>query len=102
MEMSGKEFRCHYRMSREDYGRLLVILKPDLERRKHSRSTSLTPGQKILIALRFFAGGSYLDIGRAHGVTSNHVHNVVWEVVDAVDAHQNDFTTARGFPTRRL
>jgi len=44
---------------------------------------------KLCIALRFLAGGSYLDISFAYDVPHNTVHFYVWQALDAIDHSQD-------------
>lgn len=40
---------------------------------------------RLAIALRMFAGGSYIDVCLLFGVSKESVFNIMWEVVDAIN-----------------
>jgi len=44
---------------------------------------------KLCCALRFLAGGSYLDISFAYDVPPNTVHFYVWQALNAIDRSQD-------------
>ena len=46
----------------------------------------IDPRHKLAVALRFKAGGSYLDIRLVHGVTIKTLHDCVWAAVDGINA----------------
>ena len=45
------------------------------------------PETKLAIALRYFAGGSPLDLEMIYHVAKSTVMNCAWLVVDAINAH---------------
>ena len=48
----------------------------------------IDPRHKLAAALRYFAGGSYLDIRLVHGMSQSSVLRSVWETVDAIHASE--------------
>jgi hypothetical protein len=95
MSELGETFtRRAYRMSRKSFWKLLGILHPQLElqstgpdkkTRKGARNGLINHAVRLSIALRYFAGGSPVDIAITHGVSHTAVFESVWEVVDAVN-----------------
>jgi hypothetical protein len=59
------EFRMSYKSFKKLYGLLYLDLKPSV---KNTRIDAIHPKTKLLVALRFFAGASYLDLMRIHGI----------------------------------
>ena len=45
----------------------------------------INPRHKLAAALRFFAGGSYLDIRLCHGMSTETMYECVWRAVDAIN-----------------
>ena len=52
----------------------------------HYRNGEITTEICLACALRFFAGGSYLDITISHGIGKTNVYRSVWEVVHATNS----------------
>lgn len=86
-------FRRYYRLGRDDFAVLLELLRPHLAvdetmSRRGSPSTPVTPELQLSMALRIFAGGSYLDIMLLHGVHRSTLYKSLWRVVDALNNTQ--------------
>ena len=78
-EVSDGELRSRYRFGRDSIEFLTEILKNDLQRQT-KRNHALSPTQQILVALRFFASGSFLQlIGDTVGLPKS---SVSWAVKD--------------------
>ena len=60
-ELTDQELRSRYRFGRESIKFLVEILKDDLQRQTR-RNHALSPTLQVLVALRFFASGSFLQI----------------------------------------
>ena len=52
----------------------------------HYRNGEITTEIRLACALRFFAGGSYLDITISHGIGKTDVYRSVWAVVHATNS----------------
>ena len=50
----------------------------------HYRNGEIKMEIRLACALRFFAGGSYLDITISHGIGKTDVYRSVWAVVHAI------------------
>lgn len=91
----GSFFRRAYRMSYESFQKLYCLIKDGIEehiKRGQSRNESpfapngcVTADIRLAIALRWFAGGSYLDIKISHSVGKDEVYRSIWAVVSAVN-----------------
>ena len=89
-------FRRAYRMKKLTFYKLHSLLQPLLLRQffpkrggnRHPRKNSylINTEIRLSIALRYFAGGSPLDIMMVHGVSFTSVFSSVWGVVDVVNS----------------
>eukprot|EP00733_Pompholyxophrys_punicea_P002043 Pompholyxophrys_punicea_v1_NODE_1333_length_782_cov_6.723521.p1 type:complete len:163 gc:universal NODE_1333_length_782_cov_6.723521:97-585(+) len=83
---SNFEFRRTYRLSKATFGELLRLIRPSLEpnpdmaRLANSESREVSPELQLSAALRYFSGGSYLDIIRIHGIHVSTFYDIVWRV----------------------
>ena len=90
-DVSDEELRCRYRFGRDSIEFLTEILKNDLQRQT-KRNHALSPTQQILVALRFFASGSFLQlIGDTVGLLKSSVSRAVKDVSLALAQKQNEF-----------
>jgi hypothetical protein len=85
------EFRRFYRMNRATFAGLCDLLRPDLQRdeamaQRGSPGGAIAPELQLSIALRFFAGGSYLDICAYHGVQKGTLYVILWRVTNSINA----------------
>jgi len=74
------------------FNNLLMILLPHLilgSGRTWAPNGVIPPELRLALALRYFAGGSALDIMISHHMLHTEVYNSVWMVVDAVNATQS-------------
>ena len=88
---TDEELRARYRFGRQSLEFIATLLSDDL-RRSTRRNHAMPPLQQVLIALRFFASGSFLQvIGDTVGVDKSTVSRVVTNVSKALLARQNRF-----------
>jgi hypothetical protein len=89
----GAHARRAYRMETTSFWELHRILFPSLNRQSRGRKRKrgktpnggITTPARLSMALRYFAGGSPVDICVVHGVSHCQVFISVWMVVDAVN-----------------
>ena len=108
------ELRARYRFGRNSINCIINLLCGDLVR-DTDRGHALEPEQQVLMALRFFATGSFLQvIGDTFGVHKSTVSRVMravslalnrrfsqfikWPTNDEVDIIKNNFFLQAGFP----
>ena len=88
---TDEELRVRFRFGRESIGFITDVLTDDLQR-KTRRNHALQPVDQVLIALRFFASGSFLQVvGDTIGVDKSTVSRVVMDVARALVAKQHRF-----------
>ena len=87
-EMNDAEFKRHYRLDRPTFDWLLALIKDaittDIKQAKCSSGQPVQPRIKLAAALRFLAGGIYLDIAFGYGLYYKHVITYVWQVLEAI------------------
>ena len=113
LNYTDKELRARYRFGKESIQYITNLIETDL-RRKTNRSHALRPIDQVLMALRFYASGNFLQvIGDIVGVDKSTVSRAVHDVSQLLSAKQSMFikwpTTAavnnenkNGFYRRRL
>ena len=95
-ELTDEELRSSYRFGQESIKFLVEILKDDLQRQTR-RNHALSPTLQVLVALRFFASGSFLQIiGDTVGLPKSTVSRIVTDVSKALVSKQEEFIN---FPT---
>ena len=52
---------------------------------KHTRDGAVPVEIRLAVALRMFAGGSYVGIAVLFGISKESVFNIMWQVVDAIN-----------------
>ena len=72
--LSDHQFRVFYRMTKRTFFQLLTMLRPSLIRNKLQGkhgcpNGTICPELQLSMAIRWLAGGSYLDIHHFHGVS---------------------------------
>ena len=89
--MSDESFQYRYRITKEVAHDLCAVLNDDLNRATR-RSQSLPPSLQILIAIRYFATGSF-QRGNAdiHGVHRTTVCKVIHKAAEAICGKANLF-----------
>lgn len=75
-------------MSPESFNKLVELLAPKLLPKNllMTRKDFLPPRTIVAIALRYFAGGSYLDLIRRSGISKQGIYSCVHRVVKAVNS----------------
>lgn len=82
--LTDDELRRRYRFSGRSINRLVELLTPRLQRPTR-RNQSLSPRQQVLIALRFYATGNFLQvIGDTFGIDIATVSRVITSVTVAL------------------
>ena len=85
------ELRARYRFGKESIQYITNLIETDL-RRKTNRSHALRPIDQVLIALRFYASGNFLQvIGDTVGVDKSTVSRAVHDVSQLLSAKQSMF-----------
>lgn len=88
---TNEELRCRYRFGRDSLQFLTELLQDDLQRQTR-RNHALTPTVQLLVALRFFASGSFLQIiGDTVGLSKSAVSKIITDVSEALAGKQHQF-----------
>ena len=94
------EFCRRHRMSEEKFMFHLIPIQEQTEffreltpekRRLHRCCYGVDPldsRHKLAAALRWIAGGSYLDIRLVHGMSQSMLHSCIWNAVDAINSSE--------------
>jgi hypothetical protein len=87
-------FRSEYRMSPESFRKLVELLRGDLEpkdikKQKKPRKNCLDPETKVMMTLRWLAGGQYVDQCRRNGVSKAAVFTAFQQVIHAITSNPN-------------
>ena len=90
--LSEPEVKSRYRFSRDSIQYITDTLAPDLER-PTERNHALKPQEQVLVALRFFASGSFLELvgDTVGGIPKCTVSRIVSRVSTALARKQNQF-----------
>ena len=90
--LSEAEVKSRYRFSRDSIQYITDTLAPDLER-PTERNHPLKPQEQVLVALRFFASGSFLELvgDTVGGIPKCTVSRIVSRVSTALARKQNQF-----------
>ena len=85
--MSDSFFKKYFRMDRPSFKILLDKILHCVSPTKYNQCKLriIHPSIKLAVALRFLAGGSYLDLSFAFDIPDNTVMGYVWEVFEAID-----------------
>lgn len=92
-EISELQFKRLFRISRQAFKQLVIKLEDceeprDVTAAENSSGSSITMTTRLACALRWLAGGSYLDICFAFGVAEGsffHENGVLWGTLTALD-----------------
>ena len=96
-ELRGDEFKRRYRMPQETFNFLLETIASffqpltshqELKQQCLYGNSGIDPRHKLAAALRWFAGGSYLDIRLVHSMSVAKMYQCVWKTVDAINASE--------------
>lgn len=91
LDLSDEELRQRYRFGREGILFVSNLLHDDLVR-ETNRNHSLSVEQQVMIALRFYASGSFLQvIGDTLGLDKSTVSRVVTAVTESLCRKTDDF-----------
>ena len=91
--VTDEELRNRFRFGRQGIGYITNLIADKL-RRSTRRNHALPPLLQVLIALRFYASGSFLQvIGDTAGVEKSTVSRAVANVSNALIAKQSEFIT---------
>ena len=94
--LDDEELISRYRLNRQCITDLCELLAGDLQRCT-GRSASLSVATQILVALRYFATGSFQGVdGDLHGVSQSSVSRSISAVAKALNRHASQFIR---FPT---
>ena len=88
-------FRTRYKISSRMFKDICKRIRKDVEAedaKQAMRSSGglITAELQLSMALRYMAGGHYVDIADLHGVHQNQVYNAVSQVADAINKHYSD------------
>ena len=84
-ELSDEQFRGKFRMSKEVFSRFFELIKSDISIPSDDRGMPTKPTIKVLIALRFYASGSFQDMsGELLGTSQSQVSKIIEEVTTAI------------------
>jgi len=99
--MTSTEFARYYRISKPRFEQVVrdITPRPRELRKKRAAATRGGHGKtfieydlRLSIALRYLAGGSYLDLMYLHGVGKSSVFHLLWDTLERVDAALPEFT----------
>ena len=83
--LTPKEFERRYRMDLEGFNSVLEKIKPAFGPMRPNVPSQVAPELKLSMALRWVAGGSYLDIADLHGVEVSTFYQHLWTTLEAID-----------------
>ena len=88
-QLSDEEFKKQYRLDRLTFDWLLALIEPriksDAIKAICSSGQPVQPIVKLAAALRYLAGGIYLDIAFGYSIFYKNVMHFVWQVLTAID-----------------
>ena len=97
--MTEREFARYYRVDRQSFADIVEMITPPLpelrKRRKRGRKSSggfVEFDLRLSMALRYLAGGSYLDIMYLHGVSRSTCYKHIFGTLKAMDMALPEFT----------
>ena len=86
MSKNPAYFKRSYRLDRVDFMDLLSNIRPCIE---YNELTNAVISVSLLIhsfSLRMLAGGSYLDICFGCRISTSHIYQIFWRVLEAINA----------------
>jgi hypothetical protein len=83
--LTAKQFRQRYRIDLEGFNQVLEKIRPAFPPMRANVPSQVPPELRLSMALRWMAGGSYLDIADLHGVAESTFFELLWETVEAID-----------------
>lgn len=97
--MTERDFARYYRVDRQSFADIVEMITPPLpelrKRRKRARKSSggfVEFDLRLSMALRYLAGGSYLDIMYLHGVSRSTCYKHIFGTLKAMDMALPEFT----------
>jgi hypothetical protein len=80
-------FRIEYRMSPQTFNKLVNLIRDDIEPKDKSRTRKdyLDAETKVMMTLRWLAGGQYVDQCRRNGVSKSSVFACFTKVINAIN-----------------
>ena len=88
--MTDKEFKLHFRFSKETVGRIAKMLHTDLA--LDPQGEPLSPVQQLCVALHHYGGGHYQRVtGLCGGVSQNAARTALIQVTNALVARKAQF-----------
>ena len=89
--LTNEELRKRYRFGREGINYITELVRENLQR-VTNKKTALTVEQQVIITLRYFSSGSFMQVfGDNLGYDKSTLSRVVGDVIDALLAKRNDF-----------
>ena len=88
-------FRTRYKISSQMFKDICDKIRKDVEAEDGKQAARSSGGLisaelKLSMALRYMAGGHYVDIADLHGVEKNEVYRAVRQVAEAINKHYSD------------
>ena len=80
-----------YRLCGDDFDVVLHLIQDKLMPRRAGGKHIIPPIIKLAVALRFLAGGSYLDLSFGYKIPRKNVHQYVFQVIKAIDDSRHPF-----------
>ena len=86
-------FQRAYRLNHDEFDTLLAKIRAHLRttslsatRARASSGSPVTLECRLAATLRYLAGGSYIDICFCHGIAPTTFYDVIWSIMDAIEA----------------
>eukprot|EP00732_Lithocolla_globosa_P002198 Lithocolla_globosa_v1_NODE_1377_length_2621_cov_9.489478.p1 type:complete len:410 gc:universal NODE_1377_length_2621_cov_9.489478:1368-139(-) len=87
--VSDRSFQRAYRVDKPTFSCLADAIREDVQVNEHfailSSGEPISVEIRLACALRWLAGGSYIDISWAHGVAEHSFYQIIWPVIDAIN-----------------
>ena len=82
MSLSEREFKSHFRFSKDTVSKLVDLMRPDLEH-ETNRGLPLSPELKVCLALATYGGGHFQRVtGLCGGVRQSTARKAIVQVTD--------------------
>ena len=86
------DFKSRYRLRRATVMDIIDVITDDIQSGHDGRNQDLTPTLKTLLALRFYATGSFQTVaGDLHGVSTSAAHNAIHDVSRAIAGRKGNY-----------
>ena len=91
-DFSDQQFKQKYRMSKESFNKLLTIIGDQIREETDNRGRPTSAGRQLLIALRFYAVGTFHDVnGEMAGYSKSHISVIVTRVSRILSSMLRDY-----------